>query len=547
MKQLFRALTDRDKTASDEPLLASYRHNGPGRITKAALYVLLPLASVIYGYYFFVTFPYMVVPLSVPLALVVGLMIWALPQGEYVPTSVLKPLLFAFTAALFLWPNYLAIAIPGLPWLTLLRILGLPTTLFLLVCASTSPALRGRIRDVLSVQPLAFKLLLAFIAVQIISIAFSADTSGSISKFTLAQTNWTAMFFLACYVFSVAGAAQAWLWTVWAIALVLCAIGIWEYRLGQIPWAGHIPSFLQVEDPTVKRILAGATRTAIGLYRVSSTTTHPLNFAEFLGLTMPLPIHFAMQRYPIYARLAAAASIPLILYVVFLTDSRLGLGACLLSPVLYVFFWAMSKWRKDRNGLVGPAIALSYPLIFAAFLAATVLIGRLRAEVWGNGSTQASTESRGDQWASGLAKLPGHPLGHGIGQGGQALGFTNADGILTIDTYYLSLLLEYGYLGFIVYFALFLSVIWTGGNAGISRHAKGETLLLIPLTISLLNFVMIKSVLSAEANHPFVFIMLGAILALAWRVSIAERQATMAEPDRAVQPIAANKPLSSAR
>src|SRR3546814_12951300 len=54
-------------------------------------------------------------------------------------------------------------------------------------------------------------------------------------------------------------------------ATVLCLIAFWEYRLQRLPWVGHIPSFLQVADPVVARMLSGARRSADGLYRVLPT------------------------------------------------------------------------------------------------------------------------------------------------------------------------------------------------------------------------------------------------------------------------------------
>src|SRR3546814_18313143 len=64
-------------------------------------------------------------------------------------------------------------------------------------------------------------------------------------------------------------------------ATVLCLIAFWEYRLQRLPWVGHIPSFLQVADPAVARMLSGARRSADGLYRVQTTYTTSLSCAEF--------------------------------------------------------------------------------------------------------------------------------------------------------------------------------------------------------------------------------------------------------------------------
>jgi O-antigen ligase len=377
------------------------------------------------------------------------------------------------------------------------------------------------------------RLVIGFLVIEFVSIGFSSQFGHSFARFTLSLTNWYAVFFVGCYAFSRPGAAARWAYLIWGCAVVLCFIAIWEARLGRPPWAGHIPSFLRVDDPAVQRTLAGSTRNGLVARRVAATTAHPLNLAEFLGLCVPFAVHFMMQKYPLWFRAAAALSLPLIAYAIMLTDSRLGVGAELLSIVIYFFMFAALRWNRVRSSIFAPALVLMYPIIFALFVVATFAIGRLRAEVWGGGQTQSSTQARWDQWAAGMPKIFSHPWGHGIGRGGEVLGFANGAGTLTIDTYYLNLLLEYGFLGFAVFMGLFIRAIWVAGRAGISSRASGELLLLIPISIALVNFIIIRAVLATESNFPLMFMMLSAVLALTARVRAAE-DAAPAEP-RAVK------------
>jgi hypothetical protein len=120
-----------------------------------------------------------------------------------------------------------------------------------------------------------------------------------------------------------------------------------------------------------------------------------------------------------------------------------------LSFLLYLAAWGILRWRQSRESLFGPAITLAYPLIFAAFIAATFTVGRLRRMVWGGGEHQFSTDARRVQYERGFEILAGNPFGHGIGMGAETLGFTNLAGVLTIDTYYLAIALEYGVIGFL--------------------------------------------------------------------------------------------------
>ncbi len=185
--------------------------------------------------------------------------------------------------------------------------------------------------------------------------------------------------------------------------------------------------------------------------------------------------------------------------------------------MVYLLIWAMMRWRQERGGLIGPAITLTYPAIFVALIAATLFVGRLRAQVWGDGSQSASDETRKLQWAMAIPKIFSNPMGHGIGQGGKVLGFTNGAGIGTIDSYYLSVLLELGVVGFVVYYSMVLRVAWISARTVILSRQEREIRLLMPISVSLANYVLVKAVLSQEANHPLIFMMLGGAIALIYR------------------------------
>src|SRR3546814_879170 len=140
-----------------------------------------------------------------------------------------------------------------------------------------------------------------------------------------------------------------------------------------------------------------------------------------------------------------------------LTDSRLGVVGYCLSFLFYLFIHGLIKWRSERRSLVGPAIILAYPLLFTGFIVSTFFVQRLNRMVWGGGAASYSTQARIEQYQKGLGLVMENPLGYGIGRGSVTLGFTNPEGVETIDTYYLLILLEYGVLGFLIFYGLFLT------------------------------------------------------------------------------------------
>lgn len=529
MNRLWRALQGwamggPDRLAA-QPLIAGYRRSVAPGWTMLAMLVLVA-ACFAYGFYFSVMAPARIMPFTVPLALLAGLVVWGLPAGAYAPTRALEPLYFAFFVALVVWPNYLAIGLPGLPWVTMLRLIVVPLILVFLVCLSASPGFRRKFKDVLSADKVLLRLVVALIALQTVSIVFSRDIGQSINHYLIAQMNWSAVFFIGAVVFVRRGFAEYWAIAFLAAATVLCGIAIWEVRISHVPWAGHVPSIFKIEDESVLRILAGASRAATKIYRAQATATTPLGLAELLGLAAPFAIHFAVSRYPLALRAFALAFLPLSIWVILLTDSRLGVVAALASVMIYILLWSLGRWAKDKDSMVGPALALTYPALFTAAVAATFFVGRLRAQVWGDGSQAASDESRMEQWTMGIPKILGNPLGYGSGRAADTLGFANGAGVITIDSYYLSVLLELGILGFVVYYALFLRAAWTAAKVTIFTPQEREVQMLLPISVALVNFVVVKAVLSQEANHPLVFIMLGAVVALTFRAKAANAART---------------------
>ncbi len=71
-------------------------------------------------------------------------------------------------------------------------------------------------------------------------------------------------------------------------------------------------------------------------------------------------------------------------------------------------------------------------------------------------------------------------------------------------------------LGFVLYFGMLIAGIYKSGKQFLITTSV-EAGLLAPVAISLVNFFIIKSVLSQQENHPLVFMILAMAVALIWR------------------------------
>jgi hypothetical protein len=473
----------------------------------------------LYGFSFALLAPNLILPLLFPIVFLLTLVVWVLPATQTAPTALLEALFLLFFVGLVVWPNYLAVTVPGLPWITISRLTGPPLAFILLVCVSVSREFRMKLGTALNASQILWKVLVLFVGLQLVSIGLSRNLPQSINKFVDTQINWTMIFFASSYIFLKPGRAVVWSSLIWLMAVVVAAIGLWESSVRHVLWVGHIPWILNIDDETVRRILSGHEREYTGKYRTQSTFSTSLGLAEYIALAMPFVLYFLSENYRWYFRIAAAITVPFLIYVVLLTDARLGLIGCLLAMLGYGLAWPLFRWRRTRDSIVGPAIVLAYPLIFSAAIAATLFVGRIRGLVWGSSATaQGSSQARVDQYNLGLPKIVTHPWGYGAGMGGDALGYRTPGGFLTIDSYFLSIALEYGVVGFILYYGMIaLSVYAAGRGLLLKRSVEREMALLVPVTLSLLNFVVIKSVFSQDQNHPLVFMMMGMVVALVYR------------------------------
>lgn len=513
-----------DRALSPAIVLQPYQAPSTGwrRYAVVAAILALSIACVPYGFFYAITTPYLIVPLAAPLAGLAMVAIWALPDTRTKPIPGIETCLFAFLAALILWPNYIAISLPGIPWITVIRLFGFPLAFLFLVSLSTTSSYRAINANIHRNSLPIWKFIAVLAVMQVITIPLSGQIATSIQKAAIWQINLTCIFFVAAYIFSKPGKAEQWLMMLLACAVVLSGVGILEGREKQVLWAGHIPSFLKVDMESISGILTGAVRGATGLYRVKGISSTPLGLAEVIALLMPFVIHLAVGRFKTITRVVAAVTIVALVFVVLSTDSRLGVVGTLLSALLYFAFWCIQRWRRRPHDLFAPAILFTSPIILALGVASTFFVRALQLKVWGGGAQQASNRARGDQIEMGLPMILKNPIGHGAGQGAETLGYLGGGGKLTIDNYFLSIGLEYGVVGFIAFYGMFGYAAWHAGRQALSmkEDADREFDLFAPLSIALTTFIVIKSVFSQQENHSIAYAMLGMVVALTYRYRV---------------------------
>jgi hypothetical protein len=502
------------------PILRPYvnpRH--PARmIARVAFPIGLAVACLIYGFLFGLTAPFLLLPFAVPIVILVALAIWALPEQKSAPTMTMEIFFAGVLISLLVWPVYLAIAIPGLPWITLIRLTSFPMTFLFLISLSTSSRFRHELGSVLfSIRPL-WICLAIFVSVQFLTLPLAKRVGEAVEAAIISQINWTTMLLVAMWVGSKPGRAELYTKLIVMLAAPMIIIALFETKTDAVLWINNVPSFLKIDDELAAQYMSTGVRH--NMNRVKAIYSNPLTFAEYLALTTPFLIHMAIQKYNIVARVAAVVMIPLFFHCVQMTDARLGNVGMLVSFLSYFLLWGLLQLRKNVRSLLAAAVVYAYPAMFAVVLVAVMTIHRLHVLVFGAAYVESSNAAREAQIRRGLPQILAQPWGHGANSAGEAVSARGA--FVTIDNYYLTLGLDYGVLGVGLFAAMFIMAMIVGTRGLLEdprRINDREKTLLLPLICSMAVFLVIKSVLSQIDNHALAFTLLGLLLGLGYRVA----------------------------
>lgn len=489
------------------------RRRDPGLAGRFVRIVGLMFVAAFYGLLCSVLPLQLLVVPAVPILIMVALILWMLPDvgGIYGDTMAKLSLTYAFLFVV--WPFYVAIDVPGVPWVTPQRLCVAVLLAVFMFNLAKSSEFRSELSSVLAASPLTRRLFWTFCVITAISIPFSATLSFSINKFINNQIFWTMIFIVSAYLATRPGFAAK-LGRYLAISIVIVAMaGLYEARIQYVIWMAHLPSFLQVDPGLLATFADSQSRAGTDIYRVRGTMGVSLYYAEYLAIVMPLLLHFTVRETRLRFKLLLIAGVVAVAANMYLTNARSGMIGLLMSIVIYSFFAVVRKRQRDPGSLTSASLFYAFPMGVVMLVIIVLSSTRLRSMTLGGGQHQNSSLGRDAQWAMGLPKIYSHPLGHGVGRANEALGYVNLGGSPTIDSYYLSLLIEYGPIGFLCFMFLFGTIGWYGFQTYLASKNDDQDMA-GPFAVGLMNFLVIRSVLSTELNMPIAFMLMGCIVGL---------------------------------
>ncbi len=451
------------------------------------------------------------VPVAV-IAIIYIFCLWAMPDFYNPPLSSLGNFFFLYIYFTILWPEYIAFQLPGL-WLSPPHLAQYIFVVLALYCSFSSDQFRNCIRDVFRSHKVIKNFTLTYFILLVISIPISLQPTASFSLLIKYIMSWMLPMIFSMYYFrNTMKIEKIFLYLIYA-AIITSLIGILEFRKQHILWMNWLPAKMFADPVLMYKIFSVKMRD--GIYRAQSTFSVSLTFAEYLGLIMPVILYFIIDGANKFMRTISVCAYFIVSVGIYVTGSRLGIIAFIGTHGLYLLLWSLRRVRQKRDYLVNSAVLTIYPLVTLIFFIALAASPRLQSSILGgHGQSQFSNEGRAAQWRMSRDKILHRPIGgYGLGQSGNALGFRNPDGTLTVDSYFLTLLMDLGIPGLIAYVGIFMLTIFEAIKVYVYDKSQ-QARLAAPLAVCLAVFLVIKSVLSQTDNHPVVFMMLGMTLAL---------------------------------
>jgi hypothetical protein len=419
---------------------------------------------------------------------------------------------------LAVWPPYLAVAIPGLPWITPVRVTLALLMLGLLLQMSQSSSARSELRGVaVAIKPalVGYGLFWLFAFATVVMSSTPGDSFVSSLNYLIL---WNMPFIAAGWILIDKNALPRMVRLLMFCIAFVFVLTVLEYRQREPIWFNHIPSFLKVDEAVLAVILGDQGRVGDDRYRARGTFGVPLYYAQFILMLTPFMVHAAFTERA-KKQAAALALLLFALVVCWMTNTRTGLTGFIVVVSGSVALYGLRRTLNptSKSDMVAPAVFIAAPVGILMLLVAIAASPRLQSMTLGGAQHAGSDQVRGNQWDRALAALANNPLGYGTNSSGPIAGKPNAGGIWIVDSNWINFLLDYGVIG-ACGFALFAGLAIFYGVQIYLRNLDKSADLCGPAAVSIGSFLMTMYTISYVGSFPFLLVLVGAISATRYRL-----------------------------
>ena len=446
-------------------------------------------------------------------------LLWALPELHVVPDKLLRRMFFLMVFVYLCVPAYYAIETGVLPWISARRVIA-GTMIFLFgITVAGSKAARDKILDTMqSARPLAV-LSIGFLVLLFVSILTSRAPAQALNGFVDSVLVWYVPLFACIFVVRTEKDILLLLKIIAAAGIVDATLGGIEFVLERRFYFDIFPeSMLEsmlASNPALEQMYT-ISNFRHGIYRASSIYSVPLSFGEIAAMVAPVGAYFFFHGEKLKWRLFGMMVVVASLGSLIVSGARGGFVAFLVAMPTMLFLWTVRYAKENRGSLVAVIMAAFALIGTIAAMGLIAFSGKLSRTIFGGNETAGSTSARFDQFNQALPHIMRNPVtGHGRGTAADLVGFyTPGNTIPTIDSYLITLLVEQGVTGFLLFFGMIAFGAWIGVRLYISSANK-HAALGAPIACSLIAFATYRLVLSQTENHTLMFLMIGLVFALA--------------------------------
>lgn len=452
---------------------------------------------------------------SVPIAFFTVVILWLLPDVKKASEPPFEKLLVALMATRILWPSYVAVVLPGLPWLTPPRLLLGAVLVLMLVHFSQNAESRRRVMQVLGHDPATFRLFSLFIGIAFFLVPFQGDPLDTLDFTAQRLVLNLAPMVVAAWLFVNAERITPVVRTMNIVLVITMLITLVENAMSMPPWAMNIPSFMKIDPMMLDVILSPQARIGDSRYRIRSTFPVVGYYSQYVGLIMPMLI-YSMLKWRGPKLVLVLLVVPLLLQTAWFINARTAFIALFMT--LFGFGGLIMArniiYPKTKDALkTGMLIAFVLALLA---IVAGALAGSHRLQMYTFGGVQhaGSNDTRDQQWANTWVQLRSNPIGVGMGNSPTYVGTTNSKVPFPIvDSLWINQLVDVGIVGFFAFYLCLLRLTWVGIITFLRAGSEAEEWS-GALAMSTLIFITTSYVISHYDNLHLVFIVAAATLAL---------------------------------
>ena len=439
-------------------------------------------------------------------------LLWVMPDLPLVSPGFIRKAFFFMLIADLVIPFYYTIQFSGLPWISARRLATFTLIAPFLVAVAASSEVRRHIAERVRASLLLFICAAGFLAVAALSVLTSISPTESTSALVDAILSWYVPFFAMIYIAKDKNDVVFLLKIICFCAIFNTGAGVVEFFLKHNFLVQIFPTSmldaLIASNPSLAELLPGPQHFRNGLYRATSTFVTALSFGEFEIIVIPIGLFFLLHREKLFEKVLGGAVAFGGIVGIFCSGSRGGFVGVIAYVAVFVAFYSIRKAASSKGSLV-PAIAGLLGIIgFGCVIGAINFSHSFHDTMLGGAAQASSTQARYDQWNAGIPAIKSNPItGHGFGQGGDIIGLPS------IDSYFVSLLVETGIPGLVFFLGLLVLPVWYGLQNYLSDMSESGALA-GALACSFIGFIMNRLVLSQKENHMLIFSLLALVIVL---------------------------------